>query len=194
MTVRLTMVTPALDQALREARFPGPGSGQGLDGAGERAARAAAFAPPPGARLFTGPSRRCRETARALGLDAEPLPALADWDAGSWAGRTLAEVAAAEPEAVARWLAEPGAAPHGGESLEALRARVGEWVRGVGAASPDAVTVLTVVAEVAVVRAVLVEAVGLPSEVFWRLDVPPLTRVELSGRAGRWNLRCGAPL
>ncbi|MFE6133610.1 histidine phosphatase family protein, partial [Streptomyces sp. NPDC056437] len=42
--------------------------------------------------------------------------------------------------------------------------------------------------------AVTVHALGLPTEVFWRLDVAPLTLTELSGRAGRWNLRCGRPL
>jgi hypothetical protein len=39
-----------------------------------------------------------------------------------------------------------------------------------------------------------VGALGLPLSVFWRLDVPPLTVTELSGRAGRWNLRLGRPL
>ncbi|MBO0517925.1 hypothetical protein J0695_40265, partial [Streptomyces beijiangensis] len=44
------------------------------------------------------------------------------------------------------------------------------------------------------VRAAVVQALGLPAEGFWRLDVVPLTATELSGRSGRWNLRCGSPL
>ncbi len=50
------------------------------------------------------------------------------------------------------------------------------------------------VAEPAVVRAAIVHALGLPPALFWRLDVPPLTLTELTGRSGRWNLRCGRPL
>ncbi|WP_157852389.1 hypothetical protein [Kitasatospora sp. NRRL B-11411] len=40
----------------------------------------------------------------------------------------------------------------------------------------------------------LAEAPSEPATAFWRLDVAPLTVTSLSGRAGRWNLRCGGPL
>jgi len=33
-----------------------------------------------------------------------------------------------------------------------------------------------------------------PESAFWRVDVPPLTATEFSGRAGRWNVRAGRPL
>ncbi|MER7973356.1 histidine phosphatase family protein, partial [Streptomyces sp. NPDC096080] len=33
-----------------------------------------------------------------------------------------------------------------------------------------------------------------PETAFWRTDVAPLTAVDLSGRAGRWNVRTGRPL
>ncbi|MGT2529267.1 histidine phosphatase family protein [Streptomyces nojiriensis] len=46
-------------------------------------------------------------------------------DAGEWAGRTLDEVAAADPAGVHAWLTDPGYAPPGGESTVALIARVG---------------------------------------------------------------------
>jgi broad specificity phosphatase PhoE len=41
----------------------------------------------------------------------------------------------------------------------------------------------------AVVRAAIVHALGAPPAAFWRIDVAPLSRTDLSGRDGRWNLR-----
>ncbi|MGW6461483.1 histidine phosphatase family protein [Streptomyces sp. NPDC055078] len=191
MTVRVMLVSPASSQALREARFgDGPGDGEGLDAAGLRAARAAAEGLPHADRALSGPSPRCRGTARALGLRAECEESLADWDLGRWRGRTLAQLSADEPEAVASWLDDPATAPHGGETLLALCARVGHWLDALPA---DAGRVL-VVAEPAIVRAATVRALALPPEAFWRLDVAPLVLTELSGRSERWNLRCGRPL
>ncbi|MFJ9687789.1 histidine phosphatase family protein [Streptomyces bacillaris] len=129
MTVRVTLVSPALNAALREARFDGDAP---LDRAGERAARAAASAVPGAGLVVNGPSPRCRETAAALGLAARPEPALTGWDLGRWSGRRLDEVGAAEPAAVAAWVGDPSAAPHGGESLRELVERVGGWLDGVG--------------------------------------------------------------
>ncbi|MET9054749.1 histidine phosphatase family protein [Streptomyces bacillaris] len=129
MTVRVTLVSPALNAALREARFDGDAP---LDRAGERAARAAASAVPRAGLVLNGPSLRCRETAAALGLAARPEPALTGWDLGRWSGRRLDEVGAAEPAAMAAWVGDPSAAPHGGESLRELVERVGGWLDGVG--------------------------------------------------------------
>ncbi|MEW9511163.1 histidine phosphatase family protein [Streptomyces bacillaris] len=129
MTVRVSLVSPAMNAALREARFDGDAP---LDRAGERAARAAASAVPGAGLVLSGPSQRCRETATALGLAARPEPALTGWDLGRWSGRRLDEVGAAEPAAVAAWIGDPSAAPHGGESLRGLVERVGGWLDGVG--------------------------------------------------------------
>ncbi|MFH8619365.1 histidine phosphatase family protein [Streptomyces sp. NPDC017979] len=136
---------------------------------------------------FTGPSARCRQTADALGHPATVEGALDDWDMGRWHGRTLAEVAAAEPDAVAGWLGDPAAVPHGGECLDALCGRVGGWLDGLAHEGR-----VLAIAEPAVVRAAVVHALSLPPQTFWRLDVRPLALTELSGRAGRWNLRLGA--
>jgi hypothetical protein len=50
------------------------------------------------------------------------------------------------------------------------------------------------VVEPDVVRAAVVCALAAPAGVLWRVDVPPLTVTELSGRSGRWNLRAGTDL
>lgn len=187
MTVRVMFVAPAIGAGVRAARF-------GDDGPPEEAAlaaaRAAAGALPRPGRSFASPSARSRRTAEALGLTAEPDRLLADLDVGAWRGRTLDEVAAGEPEAVSAWLTDPTAAPHGGESVADLIARVGGRLDELAGQDGR----LAAVAEPAVVRAAVVHALGLPPAVFWRLDVRPLSVTELSGRAGRWNLRCGRDL
>ncbi|MFF3978730.1 histidine phosphatase family protein [Streptomyces sp. NPDC055808] len=187
MTVRLVLVSPAFSRALREARFDDGGP---LEAAGLAAARAAADALPAADRLLASPSARCRETAAALGAAASDVAELAGLDVGRWRGRTLAEVSAAEPEAVGAWLADPAAAPHGGESVGALCARAAAWLEG---AATDGGRTLAVV-EPEIVRALVLLALDAPASAFWRIDVPPLTATELSGRAGRWNLRAGRPL
>jgi len=78
------------------------------------------------------PARAAVETAAALGLAATVDPGLADWHLGEWRGRALDEIAAAHPAELAAWLAAPDAAPHGGESLTALLARVAGWLAGAG--------------------------------------------------------------
>ena len=186
-TSRVILISPAITAALREARFD---DGCPLDASGLRQARAAAGVLPPLDRAWSSPTVRCRETVAALGLDAEPLPELAGLDAGRWRGATLAEVGGREPEALARWLTDPDAAPHGGESVRAVCDRVARWLES---AARHAGRTLAVV-EPEVVRAAVVRGLGAPDSAFWRTDVPPLTAVELSGRAGRWNVRLGRPV
>ncbi|MCX2182094.1 histidine phosphatase family protein [Streptomyces sp. SKN60] len=187
MTVRVSLIAPAMNAALREARFDDAGPVE-LPLAGVHPLRLA-----PRVRVVSSPSGRCRATAEALGLsDAyEVEPALAGCAMGRWRGRRLDELTAEEPESVAAWLTDPGASPHGGESLRELRTRVAEWLevlKGLGQGEVWAV------AEPDVIRAAVAHALGAPEGAFWRLDVRPLSRTTLSGRAGRWNLQLGAPV
>ncbi|AYG81911.1 Adenosylcobalamin/alpha-ribazole phosphatase [Streptomyces hundungensis] len=187
MTFRLVLVSPAFSRSLREARFD---DGAPLEPAGLAAARAAAPGLHAADRYLASPTARCRETATALGVAAHDTAELAALDVGRWRGRTLAEVGAAEPEAVGAWLTDPAAAPHGGEPVRALCARATAWL---AAATEDAGRTLAVV-EPEIVRALVLRALDAPESAFWRIDVPPLTATELTGRSGRWNLRAGRPL
>jgi broad specificity phosphatase PhoE len=173
---RVTLVAHGRTAAVRAAAFPSPGDALELPIAGEAGALA-------GVEGRSGPEERCLGTAWWLGLAASADPGLRDCDHGRWRGRTLAEVAAAEPEGVRAWLTDPGAAPHGGEPVAGLIARMGEWLASLPAGRLPAVT------HPAVVRAALVAALGLPAAAYWRVDVPPLGRVELTGFGDRWNLR-----
>ncbi|WP_433854817.1 histidine phosphatase family protein [Streptomyces kronopolitis] len=187
MTTRVMLVSAAAGQAQREVRFDDDGP---LSEAGRRRARAAAGTLPAAGRSYVSPSARCRETAGELGLSALVAPELAGCAMGAWRSRTLAEVADGDPGAVSAWLSDPDFAAHGGESLRQLCARIaGRLARE----AEEAGRVVAVV-EPDVVRAAAVCALGVPEEAFWRLDVPPLTVTELSGRDGRWNLGLGRPL
>ncbi|WP_028808098.1 histidine phosphatase family protein [Streptomyces canus] len=181
MTVRLTLLCAAA-RTERDVRF----GDAPLDERALHRVRAVTGTLPRAATRCSAPSRRCTETARTLGWEpVTPQPALRDLDMGSWYGRTLDEVAATDPSGLASWLTDPAAAPHGGESVARMCDRVAVWL---DALPSDAGRVLAVV-EQAAARAAVVHALGAPHQAFWRIDVPPLSTVELTGRAGRWNLR-----
>jgi broad specificity phosphatase PhoE len=189
MTSRVILISPAMNAALREARFD---DGCPLDPSGVRLARASAGTLKAD-RAWLSPTVRCRETAGALGLEAEEASGPAGLDVGRWRGATLAEVSAAEPEAVARWLDDPGSAPHGGETVRALCDRAVRWLETAAAAARDSGRTFAVV-EPEIVRAVVVRVLGAPESAFWRVDVAPLTATEFSGGSGRWKVRAGRPL
>jgi broad specificity phosphatase PhoE len=60
-------------------------------------------------------------------------------------------------------------------------ARVGAWLDGL---PPGRVVAIT---HAAVIKAAIVHAIRANPESFWRIDVPPLSRVELTGPV--WRLR-----
>jgi len=182
MATRLTFLCHASTAALRAARFP---RDEPLDGSGERRASVLAGHLPRAERCWTSPALRARQTASRLKLDCLVEPALADCDYGRWAGLSLDEVSAAEPQAAAAWLADPAAAPHGGESLDGLLARVAGWLDGrLGESGPA-----LAITHAAVIRAAIVHALSAGASSFWRIDIGPLSRTELHGSAGRWTLR-----
>jgi broad specificity phosphatase PhoE len=134
---------------------------------------------------WTGPAARARQTAEALGLDATLAPELDECDFGAWRGRTLAELDAEDPVAVAAWIEDPAAAPHGGESLLALLDRVRGWL---DAHAGDGSRVVAVT-HAGVIRAGLVSVLDAPVQAFWRFDVAPLSRTVLHAHDGRWTVR-----
>ncbi|MET9734825.1 histidine phosphatase family protein [Streptomyces sp. NPDC006458] len=181
MTIRLTLLCAAAP-AGRDVRFAdAPPDERALRHAGTTAA----LRPAADLRLCA-PSQRCRRTVEALGWETVAAePALRDLEMGRWYGLTPEEVSAGDPAGFAAWLGDPRAAPHGGESVADVCARVTAWL---DALPSDAGRVVAVV-EQAVARAAVVHALAAPPESFWRVDVPPLSAVRLTGRAGRWNLR-----
>jgi broad specificity phosphatase PhoE len=133
--------------------------------------------------IFRSPALSAAETAQGLRLQATPDPALRDCDFGRWAGRALAEVEALEPQALALWLSDPQAAPHGGESFAEATSRVAEWMDALPAGS-GAILAIT---HAAVLRAAIVHALGAPALSLLHIDAAPLGRVRLSGGKGSWR-------
>jgi broad specificity phosphatase PhoE len=175
MTSRVVLLCHAATSATRRAAFP----------AGEPVETDPAPLPLRADTYLTAPETSCRQTATALGLPATVDEALRDCDFGAWRGRTLDEVTASNPEDVGRWLTDPAANPHGGESTVDLIDRVGAWLDTLSGGRIVAVT------HPAVVKAAVVRAILATPRSFWRIDVPPLSQTTLSGRAGRWTLRLG---
>jgi broad specificity phosphatase PhoE len=186
MPARLTLVCHAATAATRTAAFS---SDEGIEpGAAELAAAWAARlrrTGRPWTRAWTSPALCARQTAAALGLDATAHSGLRDCGYGRWAGRKLADVQAEDPAAVAAWLADAAATPHGGEARSALLARVAAWLRERVAESGQIVAVT----HAAVIRAAIMGVVGAPAEAFWRIDIEPLSVTELRSDGTRWNLR-----
>jgi broad specificity phosphatase PhoE len=178
---RLLLVRHAPTDATRQLAFP---RDEPLDERARRQAARLAGRLPQSCEAVSSPALRCRETALAAGLDPTPDPGLAECDFGLWAGRSLADVDAADPEAARAWMTDPDSAPHGGESLTDFARRVAAWLDGQAQCSGNAVAVT----HAGVVKGALVHALGAPIESFWRIDVAPLAITELHGHDGRWTM------
>jgi broad specificity phosphatase PhoE len=187
MTARLDLLAHGASAATRGARFPGDDS---LEASAADALEALRGRLRPYAQVLTSPARAARETAAALGFDAEVEMALSDCDYGRWRGLASKDVAEREPDQFAAWLGDPASAAHGGESVAALIERIGAWLTQ-SLARESATLAVT---HAAVVRAAIVNALGASSSSFARIDVAPLSLARLSGRAGRWNVVALGPL
>jgi broad specificity phosphatase PhoE len=182
VSLRVLLICHAATADTRRAVFGG--DGPLLDGAARRAGDLAAHLPK--ARAVLRSDARCTgETAAALGLGDEAVvePAVGDWDFGSWRGRSLADVEAREPDAVVAWRSDPSGAPHGGETLVDVLARVRSWLDAL-----DGEGVRTVVTHPSVIRAAVVCGLEVPEEAFWTIDVAPTSVTELRRRGTRWRV------
>jgi broad specificity phosphatase PhoE len=187
MTARLDLLAHGASEATRAARFP---DNEGLEASAVSALEALRGRLRSCAHLLTAPARAARETARALGFEAEVETALRDCNYGRWRGLSSKSVAEREPDAFVAWLGDFAVAPHGGESFSALIERVGAWLTQ-SLAREGATLAVT---HASVVRAAIVSALGAGPSAFVRIDVAPLSLVRLSGHAGRWNLVALGPL
>ncbi|MEW2144616.1 histidine phosphatase family protein [Micromonospora vinacea] len=190
----LRLVAHGHTAALRRARFGG--TDDGLDEGGLRAALAQAHADPDRRghlgvhdTCLSSPAAAARQTADTFGLLPTIETALADCDYGDWSGRSLEEIAGAHPRALHDWLSAPDSAPHGGESVTAVRDRVGGWLDEQLGAGRRVIAVTHPL----VIRVAVVHALGLPTATYRQLDVEPLAVVRLTSQGTRWQLRLGAP-
>jgi broad specificity phosphatase PhoE len=183
MNLRLLLISHAPTAAMRAGRFPAddPLDARGLADAQAAQARLshlshlAAFNEAP---AFVSPAACARDTASALGLNAKVDAALADIDYGNWTGRRLADLAAQTPIDLTAWMHDPDAAPHGGESFGQAVKRIGEWLDTLDVAQSNARDVIAVT-HAAIIRAAVIHALAASSAIFPRIEIAPLTVVEL---------------
>ncbi|HVZ02036.1 MAG TPA: histidine phosphatase family protein [Dongiaceae bacterium] len=188
LATRLSVVAHASTAALRKAAFP---ADEPLDSFGERDCARITLDWRP-ARVFIAPELRARQTAAALGLAGEIVPALRDCDYGRWAGRSVKEIDEADPEGFGRWLAEPDTAPHGGESHRAVLERIAAWFGGFGIQPSHSV----LVAHPITVRAAILHVLGAGAGAFQSVDAWPLSAADFTGATygRRWHFRSLARL
>lgn len=186
MTTRLILVSHAPTSALRTASFPGD---EPLDPPVISLPEVTAEIEKMGSwdHALTGPERRAAETAVALQLGASFVvdSALRDCDYGRWTGRRLDDVEVEESDAIAAWITKPEANPHGGESVLDLLKRVALWLDERGGIGGRVLAV----SHPAVVRAAIIHAIEASPHTFWRINVEPLSLIDLRGNKGRWTLR-----
>lgn len=177
--VRLTLVSHGMTDAMAAGRFP---TDEPLNALGRRQVADAPTGIMTAERAYCGPEARAIQTADLLGVQAQVEPKLADLDHGRWRGDVLSRV---QPAELAIWLTDPAQAPHGGESVVALIARVRAWldsltserVRVVAATHP------------AVIRAAVLVVLDAPPKSFWRIDIAPASHTVLHFRGHAWTLR-----
>ncbi|SDA39259.1 Broad specificity phosphatase PhoE [Pseudomonas sp. NFACC15-1] len=139
-------------------------------------------------QLLCGPELRTRQTAALFGDESRVDPALADCDLGRWRGLSIDELLKVEPQALQTWLDDAEAAPHGGESVARLCRRVGDWLASLETRAGH----LLAVTHPFVIRAALMNVLGCPAATFNRIDIEPLSTLELRFN-GVWRLRTQEP-
>lgn len=97
--------------------------------------------------------------ARALGAPAPRCPGLRELDVGAWTGLTRAQIAARDPDALARFESgADGAAAGGGETRDALARRARSSLADLVTRSPQ--RRIAVVTHLGVIRALAGRALG----------------------------------
>ncbi|MBS1103570.1 histidine phosphatase family protein [Gluconobacter sp. Dm-62] len=109
------------------------------------------------------------------------VPSLRDNDYGEWAGQNMRSL----PEGdVTRWISDPDFCPPGGESRAMLFSRVGDWLMQ-AAPSPE----MRLALRPAVVRALVLNALGGRPGMERQLDIVPFTVSILSCHEKHWRVQ-----
>jgi broad specificity phosphatase PhoE len=120
--------------------------------------------------VYSSDARRARETgeiiAAACQIPLEVNAALGEIDFGNWAGRTYADVVAADPAARAWFIGPSIGAPPGGESLAAAAERV---LRVIGELAHDDGERVAIVGHAGSLRLALAQALCMELSSYWRL-------------------------
>jgi probable phosphoglycerate mutase len=140
--------------------------------------------------IYCSPLKRCRDTANAIAATTHtPMSVLDDFndlDYGAWQWKTHEEARAEDAELYARWRSAPQEVRFpGGESLSQLSERALRTIKILKARHAGR-TVVTV-AHDSVNRVILLDALGLGLERYWRLEQSPcgINEIVYEGEATR---------
>ena len=176
-------------------RLAGRLPGVGLNPAGGQQSRqlAGRLAAQPLDAVYSSPLERARETAEpiaaAQGLEVRTSEAFTELDFGEWTGKTFEDL-----EGDPRWhrfnAARSSARPPGGELMLEVQRRTLDELALLRERHPDGRVL--VVSHADTIRAALVHALGMPLDLFWRLEVDPASVSALrldpaSARVSRLN-------
>ncbi|HEY8618324.1 histidine phosphatase family protein [Phenylobacterium sp.] len=138
--------------------------------------------------LYTSPVQRTRETAAALGqaLELDPVvdERLIEIDFGSWTGAAFADLDA-DPE-WRRWNeARSTARAPGGEAMDEVQARLGDFVAEVARRHPG--ERVCAVSHADAIKALLASVLGFSLDRHWALEISPGSVSVLC--AGDWGMK-----
>jgi broad specificity phosphatase PhoE len=185
--VRLILLCHGSTAATRAARFPLDEDLEDRAIAKVRAIRGSFGA---NTMAKCAPSRCAVETAAELGLDAIVDERLRDCDFGRWKGRSISDVGREEPQSLLTFMADPGAAPHGGESFADVLARASAWLDDLMTTPGKHIAVT----HAPFIRAAILAAIGGKPEQGLRIDIAPLSCTELRSDGSRWVWRASSSL
>ncbi|WP_395607894.1 histidine phosphatase family protein [Pseudomonas sp. B22129] len=178
LATRLTLICHALTPLQKQGRFPDDESVL-MDWQGAALSLAGRYKK--NRRLMCAPEARTRQTAGLFGDDADIDGALRDGDFGGWKGQAIREL---ESDSLMAWMTDSASAPHGGESVDQLCVRVGQWMKALET-QPGHVVAVT---HPFVIRAAMLYVMQFPVSMFYRIDVEPLSATELRFN-NLWRLR-----
>lgn len=181
LATRLTLICHAVTPLQKQGRFPDDES-VAMDWQGAALSLAGRYKKPP--RLLCGPEARARQTAGLFGYNAEVETALRDADFGTWKGQDIGQL---DSDELTAWTTDSASAPHGGESVDQMCARVGQWLKSLET-QPGHVVAVT---HPFVIRAAMLYVMQFPISMFYLIDVEPLSSIELRFN-GQWRLRLAA--
>jgi broad specificity phosphatase PhoE len=138
-------------------------------------------------RVVASPARAARDTACEIDSECHADEEWSDLDYGRWRGKAIRDIHDEDADGLGAWLSDPTSAPHGGESLEALRARI----RRAFVRSPTAGTTL-IVTHAIVVKVALAIVLNAPLDAVYSMDLEPLSSITLTRSGDAWRLRCKA--
>jgi broad specificity phosphatase PhoE len=136
-------------------------------------------------RVITSPAYAAIQTGHAFETAPSVDTSWRDLDYGRWQGRLIREIHDEDAAGLGAWLSEPASAAHGGESLEALQARVRDALEGARQAG-----VTLIVTHALVVKTLLATVLGAPLTAIYCMDLEPLSALTLTRSGAAWRLRC----